>query len=178
MTNQNDGSRAGFEEFYRRELPFLLHLARKRMPSPENEDVVHEVFTRMWQRWDEIEGPPFMYAQRVLSNLIIERRRKSLIPIPVEDHHSALVAPVTDVEARARLLDLLNGIEQLSPRLQEVAVAVMLGYSNREIAKSMGCTTASVATYRWLVRRRLEALLIADVKGRARGVRNDDRGDT
>ncbi|XVV06067.1 RNA polymerase sigma factor [Actinosynnema sp. CA-248983] len=180
MNGGNDSRRrrAEFEEFYREKFTFLWHDARRHMPAPESEDIVHEVLTRMWRLWDEIEGPRLNYARTAIKNLVNERRRQATSPIPVEDHHSALVAPVEDVETRQRVSDLLERISELPPHLGQVLLMRMYGYDNGEIARRTGCAIPSVSTYGWKAKRLLDPdHPVADRKSRTRGIRNDDRGD-
>ncbi|WP_369371818.1 RNA polymerase sigma factor [Promicromonospora sp. Populi] len=133
--------------------------ARTRLDSSAAEDVVAEVFATAWRKGELPEDPRawlLAIARRVLANQIrAEQRRTALAERTM--HHPK--APGAD---DARLVDELDVLHRalalLRPADREVVELLAAAeLSTTEVARVLGCTTASAATRVYRARRRLRA---------------------
>lgn len=173
--------RAEFEEFYRAQFDPARRWVHRQDPTLDDQEIVNEAFTRTWKRWCTLTGPPRQYLFRIIRNLMAEARKKSTVPpIPPDERHRALVAPVEDFETRQRLKELSDDIDALPEHLRQALLLRYDGMSVKEIAEAMGCDPRSVSTYLWKARKELSRhnRPTAPGNGPGTGARHDDRGDT
>lgn len=111
----------------------------------EAEEVVQEVFLKLWQRpegWDKEKGARFStWFYRVVANICIDRNRKKR-PLLVEDIDSvpALESPASEVVYRREQKRLVDSLILDLPQKQRMALNLCFyeGLSNREAALIMG----------------------------------------
>jgi RNA polymerase sigma factor (sigma-70 family) len=129
-----------FDGFYRREhtrlYRSLLLIGRSR---PEAEDVAHEAFVRVFERWDrvsEMEAPrAYLYRtafnlQRNMLRRASRRARRLLFERGIEDDFSA---SATD---RAAVLDFLRRLP--TPQREALVLTDLVGMSSKEAAEALG----------------------------------------
>lgn len=154
------------EMLYRTELQRLERIATRRIGAPNASDVVHDVFTRVWERTKEhIVLTPAYLSQCVRNAAIdlirIENRHKKLPEMLTEEQYEAPMATpeqiviaaddlrqidraIRSLPERARHIFLLNRIHGCS--YEEIAEALNVSYSTveRDIAKSvLACRNAA-----------------------------------
>lgn len=109
------------------------------------EDLVQEVFERVYVRWRWIHGGPEPYARKTLANLVANRwRRKSRKPeVALTGHHEKPQPDGTeDVATRDQLL---TALQELPPRQR--AVIVLRYYEDlteAQTAEALGCSLGTV----------------------------------
>jgi RNA polymerase sigma-70 factor (sigma-E family) len=109
------------------------------------EDLVQEVYERIYVRWRWIRGAPEAYARKALANLIANRwRQRGRKPeVALTEHHDRPTPDGTD-----RLADrdqLLTALQELPPRQR--AVIVLRYYEDlteRQTAEALGCSVGTV----------------------------------
>ena len=136
---------AAFEEFFRAEQR-RLHEALFAITGTrsEAEDIGHEAFLRVWERWDRVSGmeDPAGYLHRTAINVFRDRSRR-LVPAM---KRAMRIAPRTNeydaVEARSVAASILD---QLPPR-QRAAIVLTegLGYSAEEAGELLGIKGSTV----------------------------------
>jgi RNA polymerase sigma-70 factor (ECF subfamily) len=158
--------RAAFAELYKatsaKLLGVALRIVRERALA---EDILHEVFIRIWERaasYDPERGSPLawitiMARNRALDEVRSRTRLKSshdtpeLDEIPSENEHP--LDKRMHEEDRALLMRCLEKLEQ--PRREMVLLAYQNGLSREDLAQRFGAPVATIKT--WL-RRGLENL--------------------
>jgi RNA polymerase sigma factor (sigma-70 family) len=138
-----------FASFYEVEVVRQVRTATLILGSKQAaQDVVHDVFTEILQRWDGISDPG-PYLQRAVVNRCRDALRRRAI---ARRHRSTL--PSEDVPAvDAPLYDALATL----PFKHRTAVVLRyyLGLTEAEIAGHLGCSTGSVGPW---IRRGLDRL--------------------
>lgn len=135
-----------FEEFFHAVFDRACVAGRRILGrEDEAEDVAAEALSRAWARWARVRGLEYAdaWVLRVAINLALKRARRARRapslepsePIKVEDF---VVVRVTLVEAMRRL-----------PRRQREAVGLryLAGFTEDEVARSMGVAAGSVKTH-------------------------------
>ena len=74
---------ADFDEFYRRELPGLLTLARALGGAAAADDIAQEAMLATYRRWDEVRRleEPARWARRTCSNLAVSAFRRRMVEL-------------------------------------------------------------------------------------------------
>lgn len=122
----------------------------------EAEDCTQEAFVRAyrsWARWRP-EAPAEAWVHRIALNVAISHRRRRRTTAVL---HDRLRAPEdTGTAALAERDDLLRALRRLPPR-QAAAIVLrhLHGYTNREIAASLGVPERTVASRLAAARARL-----------------------
>jgi len=112
---------------------------------PAAEDLVQEVYARVYVRWRWIRGAPEPYARKTLANLVTNRwRRKGRKPeVALAEQHDR---PTPDGTDRHAVRDqLLTALQELPPRQR--AVIVLRYYEDLtevQTAEALGCTVGTV----------------------------------
>ncbi|MEU4396075.1 SigE family RNA polymerase sigma factor [Kribbella sp. NPDC023855] len=109
------------------------------------EDLVQEVFERVYVRWRWIRGGPEPYARKTLTNLVANRwRRRSRKPeVALTGHHEE--AQPDGTEGLATRDQLLTALQELPPRQR--AVIVLRYYEDlteAQTAEALGCSLGTV----------------------------------
>ncbi|HET6291765.1 MAG TPA: SigE family RNA polymerase sigma factor [Kribbella sp.] len=112
---------------------------------PAAEDLVQEVYARVYVRWRWIRGAPEPYARKTLANLVTNRwRRKGRKPeVALAEQHDR---PTPDGTDRHAVRDqLLTALQELPPRQR--AVIILRYYEDLtevQTAEALGCTVGTV----------------------------------
>lgn len=111
--------------------------------EPEAEDAVQELYLRLWESRDSLDGIrlPKAYAIRMLKNICIDRIRKASHETCPEELPQTGFAPAPDdaLDARARLDKVLEAVKALPERQRIVLILRTVdGLSYEEIAERTG----------------------------------------
>jgi RNA polymerase sigma factor (sigma-70 family) len=135
---------------YERERAPMLRLACLLVGSPAlAEEIVHDAFIVVGERWAELEKPGGYLRTTVVNGCRMARRRQA-----TERRHAVAVAATID--APTELVELRSALDRLSERGR---AAIVLRYfadvPDAEIAELLGCRPATV---RSIVHRSLRTL--------------------
>ncbi len=157
-----------FREFYDPLCKYAFHLTTDRDSS---EDIVQEVFTRIWEKHQEVitslKIRAYLY-QAVRNNCFTFLEQKKRFPVSNTDwqteEETAISWDITDepVEDNMRAYrDLLkNGIDKLPPKCREVFLLSRSGHlSNQEIADHLGISVNTVNNQTWKAMKLLKAFV-------------------
>ena len=167
------GSSEDFERLYRESHPKVLAtLVGMLGDRAAAEDCAQETFARAlraWPRWRP-DAPPEAWVHRIAVNVAVSaRRRQTLAQLGDRLRHLGGAATVVD-PADATRGDLLAALRRLPPRQAAVIVLRHLhGYTNREIAASLGVPERTVASRLATAKSRLRADLGWDERGDVAG---------
>ena len=133
------------------------------------EDAVHDAFLKIIQHFEDFlqipckeQGP---WIVTILKNTCLDqiRREKRCIPHDVEERLMHLPDPRQDVEADLRYRLLRAAIGRLSADDRELLeLKLVLEWSDKEIAQSMGITANAVGVRIHRAKNRLKELLIQE----------------
>ena len=152
-----------FEELYARHRARALAIARRILRDPaEAEDLVQEVFSRLWNGELPFQGRAscgtWLYrvmVNRSINGLRARRRRARLELCPLE-----VVDPESAAAARERFRQVVGTLGQLSSQHRELLILRELhGLSYPEIALRLGIPEGTVKSALSRARERLEQLL-------------------
>jgi RNA polymerase sigma-70 factor (ECF subfamily) len=153
-----------FREVYELCYPRVLAYATSLVGRATGEDITSETFAVAWQRWAQPPSVPLPWLLAVARNLIRELRRKDArqyelavaqgrrISTEVESDDIA-----EDVAQRATVLRALAGLPDADREL--LTLLAWQGLSQREAAKVLGCSTATLTVRLHRARRRLDRAL-------------------
>ncbi len=139
-----------FATFYEAEVVRQVRSATLILGSRQAaQDVVHDVFTEVFQRWDTGIADPGPYVQRA----VVNRCRDTLRRSAVARRHRAMFRPEDVPAVDAPLYDALATL----PFKHRTAVVLRyyLGLTEVEIAGHLGCPSGSVGPW---IRRGLDRL--------------------
>lgn len=161
------GDRRAFEQYYRRNAPWLEVRLRRRCGDAElAADVVQETFIAVWRAAgsyrgsDQAAGWLWSIATRRLIDA--HRRRLARAPTAGEPHEHLVHAPSAEEEALASSYgaDLARALDRLSPELRTVLQATVLdGLSIREAALLLDVPEGTVKSRAMRARRALREAL-------------------
>ncbi len=144
-----NGDTQAFERLYRRHTPRVNSLARWLLSRDDVDDVLQDVFIRVWEKLDTFRGQAAFGTRlhRLATNVILrqrERYRKD------EKRGSGSVLEVADMPASpvspGLRIDIEAAVDRLPERARQVFVLHdMEGYKHEEIAQVL---TISVGTSR------------------------------
>ena len=156
-----------FQEMVQRIRPQLLQMAKRQLDnSEESEDIVQEVFLRLWVArvrldiYDNVEH----IAIRTLKNICIDRyRKKKLDCQELSDTQIETTErnPHQQLEAKENVEQLVKIIHQLPP-LQQLIIKLkdMEGYEIEEITKITQTSAESVRMNLSRARKKIRELFI------------------
>ena len=137
----------GFDDFYRRELPGLVTLARALAGPAAADDVAQEAMLAAFRRWDHVQGleDPGQWARRTCSNLAVSAFRRRMVEL----------RGITRLAARRRVAPVEEASEEFwrairaLPRRQAQCAALRYVYSMEgpDIARTLGITDGSVKVH-------------------------------
>ena len=109
----------------------------------EAEDAVQEVYAKLWESRDSLEGvgSPKAYSIRMLKNLCLDRiRRAQFLSFPEELPDKAYVpGPDDTIDSKTRLNKVLEAIKALPDKQREILVLrTVEDLSYEEIAERTG----------------------------------------
>jgi RNA polymerase sigma-70 factor (ECF subfamily) len=141
------GDAQAFERIYHRHVARINSLARWLLSRDDVDDVIQDVFIRVWEKLDSFRGDAAFgtWLHRLATNVILRRRQKQRT---LEDKNSALVSGETlATSARADPglgLDIEAGVDRLPNRARQVFVLHdMEGYKHEEIAGMLGVSVGT-----------------------------------
>ena len=153
---------AGFDDFYRRELPGLLVLARALAGAAAADDVAQEAMLATYRRWDEVQrlDDPGQWARRTCSNLAVSAFRRRMVEL----------RGLTRLAGRRRVPQVEEASEEFwravrsLPRRQAQCAALRYVYAmtGADIARTLGISEGSVKVHLSRARRSLAELLDLD----------------
>ncbi|MGI8515032.1 MAG: RNA polymerase sigma factor [Acidimicrobiia bacterium] len=162
-------ARQVFEELYRGSYRRLLAYALQRTANSEDaQEVVAETFLVAWRRLDDLidaENPlAWLYgvAHRMLANQRRRQRRQQKLNEKLAGHTNDILPETAhrDVEGRRLLAEVIEIIDELPPRYQEVLkLTAYQGLSPAEIASVLKMPPVAVRTLLYRARIRLRRLL-------------------
>jgi RNA polymerase sigma-70 factor (ECF subfamily) len=151
-----------FDDFYRRELPGLVTLARALAGAAAADDIAQEAMLATLRRWDDVRrlDDPGQWARRTCSNLAVSAFRRRLVELRGITRLAGRrgVPPVEEASE-----EFWRAIRAL-PRRQAQCAALRYVYSmeGREIGRTLGITEGSVKVHLARARRTLAQTLQLD----------------
>lgn len=154
------GQSAEFEALFRAHYEAVCRYAARRVEQAAVADLAAEVFLVAWRRRDEIEGDPLPWllgvARRVCANHLRSRgRQHALGERLAQERPAEASAPIDDDGLRAALESLHPGDREL------LTLIAWERLENREVARMLGCSPATLAVRLHRARRRLAVALAA-----------------
>ncbi len=144
------GDMAAFERLYQRHVGRVNSMARWLLDAGDTDDVVQDVFVRMWNRLATFRGEaPFKtWLHRLAVNIILRTRERVRRHETRHVHDETALAGASHQDS-IRLLysDIETAVTNLPPRAREVFVLFdVIGYTHGEIADLLHITAN---TSRW-----------------------------
>ena len=147
------GNREAFEELYHRYKRPLMAYALKKVGMNEAEDMLHDLWIKIWERREEItiRGLVVAYLFRAVRNRILDfmaraeqaRRYSGSIDDFAESYAGG---ERTDDALREKLF--MDGIIQIlaryNPKAQQIVSMRMQGYKNEEIAGELNLSEKTI----------------------------------
>ena len=142
-----NGDTQAFERLYRRHVPRITSLARWLLSRDDVDDVIQDVFIRVWEKLDTFRGDSAFgtWLHRLATNVILRRRQRQR----TEDDRTSGLAPEMTSEASVRPtpglgIDIENGVDRLPERARQVFVLHdMEGYKHEEIGGMLGISVGT-----------------------------------
>lgn len=161
------GERGAFEQFYRRNAPWLQIRLRRRCGDPDlAEEVVQETFIAVWRAASSYRGPdrsgPWLWT--IATNRLVDahRRRAARARTVSEPSDDLAVTRSAEDDALVSTYDanLASALDRLSPELREILQATVLdGLSVRETAVLLNIPEGTVKSRADRARRQLREAL-------------------
>ncbi|MBR0501074.1 MAG: RNA polymerase sigma factor [Bacteroidales bacterium] len=111
--------------------------------GPEAEDAVQELYLKLWESRDSLDGirQPKAYCIRILKNICLDRIRKARhLTFPERLPETGIQQPQDDeIDSRTRLEKVLEAVKALPERQRQVLVLRAVdGLSYDEISRKTG----------------------------------------
>jgi RNA polymerase sigma-70 factor (ECF subfamily) len=151
-----EGDREAFSDLAAAHWRRLLGLARSIVADLEAEDVVQEALIKAWKKLGSLrEAEAFAaWLTRIVANTAVAKARGHRFFEPIDGVTVAAAGPPLDDR-----IDVGRLLRVLAPRQRAVLhLTTIGGYTDREIAESLGITSSSVRVHRLRARRRLAEL--------------------
>ncbi len=150
--------------------PLYSYVVRRLTSSPGDvADVVAEIFTVAWRRFDAVPSPPddrlWLYgvARRIVARHERTLWRRSRLVARLTDHAAVAEWPAPRSSDEARGAAVREAVARLRPADREVLALVLWEQlSHAEAAVVLGCSVNAVALRLHKARGRLRRLLAAD----------------
>lgn len=153
-----------FRETYELCYPSVLAYARSIVGRSTGEDITSETFAVAWQRWAQPPSVPLPWLLAVARNLIRELRRKDARQYELAVAEGRRISTEVesddigaDVAERATVLRALASLPDADREL--LTLLAWQGLSQRDAARVLGCSTATLAVRLHRARRRLDRAL-------------------
>lgn len=161
------GDRLAFEQYYRRNAPWLEVRLRRRCSDAElAADVVQETFLAVWRAASSYRGSGqaagWLWSIATRRLIDAHRRRVARAPMVGQPYEHLVHAPSAEEEALASSYgaDLARALDRLSPELRAVLQATVLdGLSVREAALLLDVPEGTVKSRAMRARRALREAL-------------------
>lgn len=134
--------------------------------TEESEDVVQEVFIRLWNKRDKLDEYRSVEALAMVTtkNICLDKIRGRRYPVENFDHHRQFLEGLPE-ETRADYSDLIYGVKQAMRQLPEqqqmiVHLRDVEGYEFEDIAKIVGMTENAIRVALSRARKRIRELMI------------------
>ncbi len=141
------GDTLAFERLYRRHIGRVNSLARWLLGHEDVDDVLQEVFIRVWQKLDTFKGQSAFstWLHRLATNVILRRRETYR---KYDQRHSGSELELSQASAGSAAPGLTVDLETAVGRLPEKARRVfvlhdMAGYKHSEIGEMLGISTGT-----------------------------------
>ncbi len=142
-----NGDTRAFERLYRRHVPRINSLARWLLGKDEVDDVIQDVFVRMWEKLHTFRGKSAFstWLHRLATNVILRRREQHGVH---EWRHSGtghdLGRACATAESPGLRVDLESAVDQLPEGARLVFVLHDVeGYKHREVAEMLGISVGT-----------------------------------
>ncbi len=129
---------AEFPALYERFAPYVHAILIAKLPPPEVEDVLQDVFCDAWRKIGQLEDPAAFpgWIASIARHKAVDYYRARKPTIPIEPHHRQVFRPPDPI---------LEALRQLPEAYQEtLALRFVQGLSGPEIAALTGLTHGSV----------------------------------
>ena len=150
-----------FRETYELCYPSVLAYATSRLGRATGEDITSETFAVAWQRWADPPAVPLPWLLAVARNLIRELRRRDAKQYELAMAEGRRISTeaepgdlAEDVAQRASVLRALANLPDADREL--LTLLAWQGLSQREAARVLGCSTATLTVRLHRARRRLD----------------------
>jgi len=141
------GDTQAFERLYRRHVDRIHSLARWLLGHDDVEDVLQDVFIRVWDKLDTFKGQAAFstWLHRLATNVVLRKRESAR---KWEDRHSGSELELDRAQGGTATpglaVDLEAAVDGLPPKAREVFVLHdMAGYKHSEIGEMLGITTGT-----------------------------------
>ena len=158
--------RGGFDDFYARELPRLVALARGLCPATVAEDVAQEAMLVAYRRWREISEleRPDLWVRRTCANLAVSQFRRRLVELRATARLAGRRQPPDELSDASE--EFWTAVRSL-PQRQAQAAALRYVYDMpvAEIAATLRTSQGTVKQHLSRARQTLAARLGATTQG-------------
>lgn len=156
-----------FDNFYHRELPRLVALARALAGPGAADDLAQEAMLKAYRHWSKLVtyDRPEAWVRRICANLATSLLRRRAAEARALVRLSARRQSVALSESHDAFWDQVRHL----PRRQAQSVALRYLYDMQvlEIAQTLGCSEGSVKVHLSRARQTLAAQLVAETEGSA-----------
>jgi len=143
-----NGDTVAFERLYRRHVARINSLARWLLSRDDVDDVLQDVFVRVWEKLDTFRGDAAFgtWLHRLATNVILRQRQKRRSEEGRESGTPPELSRAAPASTPGLKIDIEVGVDRLPARARQVFVLHdMEGYKHEEIA---GMLDISVGTSR------------------------------
>lgn len=159
--------RLAFNELYERYKAVMLLYTSKRLKGDHAEDIVHDVFVKIWNnrhqlRMDERFAAYLFKAlrSRIIDFMAKDSNAKKYLD-SLESYSYSISSSKADEKLRSEtfLENIYKHLEKYGPQYQTILKMRMEGYSNQEIADELGLTEKTIRNQSWSLMKILRAKL-------------------
>jgi RNA polymerase sigma factor (sigma-70 family) len=140
-----NGDTHAFERLYRRHAPRVNSLARWLLSRDDVDDVLQDVFIRVWEKLDTFRGQSAFgtWLHRLSTNVILRQRERYRKEESRGSGVGAVDLPANPVTPGLKI-DVEVAVDRLPERARQVFVLHdMEGYKHEEIARALGITVGT-----------------------------------
>jgi RNA polymerase sigma-70 factor (ECF subfamily) len=140
------GDANAFERLYRRHVARVNSLARWLLSRTDVDDVVQDVFIRVWEKLDTFRGQAAFgtWLHRLATNVILRRRQKRRMEESRDVGITPEMTAASITSTPGLRMDIETGVDRLPERARQVFVLHdMEGYKHEEIAGMLGVSVGT-----------------------------------
>jgi RNA polymerase sigma-70 factor (ECF subfamily) len=168
MVQAQKGDRQAYARLYEKYVPVVRRYMaghNRRADSPE--DLVQEVFTRVWCRRSEYQplAPVRSYLLGVAANVLHESCARAHNPVPADIHGLETAVDVSQPSppSQAQSTEQLQAVHAMMASLsarqrQAVELVYLVGLPPSEAARRLGCSLQTVCSHLCSAREKLRKL--------------------